>query len=714
MSSIKLNKKKQPLIANFFNPSPKNRTSTAISSSSSKSIPTTTPEKIANARANSFLARANSSNGGAFDELISSDTSFESPEVNNFRNPSLARSLSSISTATNTTSFSQSIDLTRDVVDLTDDQDIPNPRSSPIASRTASSRNPSITASSSTSTNIRPVKRGHSEILNVLDGNSRKAPKRVNLASYRSSLTTSPFMDFTNTDIPLSEEQKKVIKLIVGERLNVFYTGSAGTGKSVVLKELVKRLREKYSITKVGVTASTGLAACNIGGQTLHRYLGIGIGEGTPEKLASNIKKNPTNNKRWQGIKVLIIDEISMIDGLLFEKLNILGKILRKSDQPFGGIQVICTGDFYQLPPVTKNGATPKFCFQTNAWTETIQKTVLLTEVFRQKGDTELIDMLNAVRHGDTSMISSFAKLARRVNYDDGIEPTELYPTRREVKAANDSRLRNLQTKAKVYIADDRGDVRFRDSLESLMCEKELILKEGAQVMYLRNLDDDIVNGSIGTVMYFLTLTLWEKVLALYGEDALQKDSLVIAEMKLLSSLGAKNGIKNEANPTQIYESGVVNAEWDEESRQLFEKLPRERQTRMRELCNLAVTDRKSEWLPVIKFNVRNGELRMLCVQREEFKVDLVQGRLGNSEDNVLSRSQLPLLLSWALSIHKAQGQTINRLRVNLRTVFEKGQVYVALSRATCKETLEIVNFNADKIKVADVVRDFYNKLEKM
>lgn len=621
----------------------------------------TTPERVLASRSSSFLARK--SNNGGFEEIPSSDISFESPEVNNFRNPTLARSLSNM---TNNVLGDD------DIVDLTQDDPRSSPtsrKSQPILVRSGKSQHASVPVSVSASQGHikaqghKPgdiLKRSHSSIMDTLTGiPARKVPKRApTLAA-----TTSSLLDFSSSPVALSEEQKKVIKFVVQDGLNVFYTGSAGTGKSVVLRELVTRLNAKYYPSNVGVTASTGLAACNIGGQTIHRFLGIGLGEATVENLVAGIKKKPAILKRWKTLKVLIVDEVSMLHGNLFNKLNMLGKALRNSPLlPFGGIQIVCTGDFFQLPPVVKygSGQQSQFCFEVDSWRETIQKTILLTEIFRQKGDNELIDMLNSLRYGklDPTMIANFSKLTRKVHYSDGLEPTELFPLREDVKRANDLRLHNLPLRPVKYLAMDTTKDAFQlKMLENLMCERELTLKEGAQVMYLKNLDDDIVNGSIGTVKFFVTTSLWDKIEAIYGTEAIKDDDQVIEEIRLLSSK-VQAQTSTWDNPKEVA---------------IYDRIPMDRKSRFQQLLNFAMSEKQAELYPVIKFNVPNKEPRVILVQREEFRIDsarVMPGAGGGSapgDDSRLIRIQLPLLLSWALSIHKAQGQTINRLKIDLK-----------------------------------------------
>ena len=185
----------------------------------------------------------------------------------------------------------------------------------------------------------------------------------------------------------LSEEQHKVLTLVTEKEKSVFFTGSAGTGKSVLLRQIIKNLREFYKREpeRVAVTASTGLAACNVGGVTLHSFAGIGLGKEPVPELVKKIKRNAKARNRWIRTRVLIIDEISMVDGELFDKLEAIARTIRNNGRPFGGIRLVVTGDFFQLPPVPENGRIAKFAFDAVTWTTSIDHTIGLTQVFRQK-----------------------------------------------------------------------------------------------------------------------------------------------------------------------------------------------------------------------------------------------------------------------------------------------------------------------------------------
>ena len=246
----------------------------------------------------------------------------------------------------------------------------------------------------------------------------------------------------------LSDEQKKVFSLVVEEKKSVFFTGSAGTGKSVLMREIISHLRTKYlrEPGRVAVTASTGLAACNIGGVTLHNFGGIGLGKDDAPTLIKKIKRNIKAKNRWLHTKVLIVDEISMVDGDLFDKLETIARSIRGNARPFGGIQLVITGDFFQLPPVPDFGKVAKFAFDANTWKTSISHTIGLTQVFRQKDPGKLYpclrvqrilshpdfaNMLNEMRLGKLSSesIAKFRQLDRPLKDGEDLGATELYVT---------------------------------------------------------------------------------------------------------------------------------------------------------------------------------------------------------------------------------------------------------------------------------------------
>lgn len=185
----------------------------------------------------------------------------------------------------------------------------------------------------------------------------------------------------------LSEEQQHVLTLVIEKKKSVFFTGSAGTGKSVLMREIISSLRKKFvrEPDRVAVTASTGLAACNVGGVTLHSFAGIGLGKDDVPELVRKIKRNQKAKHRWMRTKILVVDEVSMVDGEMFDKLEAIARQIRNNARPFGGIQLVITGDFFQLPPVPDYNKVAKFAFDAATWKTSIEHTIGLHHVFRQR-----------------------------------------------------------------------------------------------------------------------------------------------------------------------------------------------------------------------------------------------------------------------------------------------------------------------------------------
>ncbi|MBS94873.1 MAG: hypothetical protein CL799_10575 [Chromatiales bacterium] len=470
----------------------------------------------------------------------------------------------------------------------------------------------------------------------------------------------------------LSKEQKHVMDLVVNRGQSVFFTGAAGTGKSVLMRAIIEELKKKYARDpeRVAVTASTGLAACNIGGTTLHSFSGIGLGKDPAPALIKKIRRNPKAKNRWLKVKCLIIDEVSMVDGDLFDKLSQIGRTIRNNGRPWGGIQLIITGDFFQLPPVPEKGGNSakdlvKFAFDASTWNTSIDHTIGLTEVFRQR-DPEFARMLNEMRVGKISPETerSFKALSRPLTFEDGVEMAQLYPTRSQVEASNENRLRALPGQPRRYEAIDTGDPQVRDKvLANMMSPKTLDLKIGAQVMLIKNLNETLVNGTLG------------KVIAFSDEKAFE-----------MQDGGDYNGEMDDAMAKARRKLASFKSKFDPED-------------------NPGASSGEGQLYPVVKFLDVYGTAKIILCQPEEWKVELPNGEVQ------ARRSQLPLILAWALSIHKAQGQTLERVTVDLGKVFEKGQAYVALSRATSQHGLQVKNFNKARVMAHPKVVQFYDRL---
>ncbi|QHS75226.1 DNA helicase PIF1 [Saccharomyces paradoxus] len=527
--------------------------------------------------------------------------------------------------------------------------------------------------------------------------------------------------------ICLSKEQESIIKLAENGH-NIFYTGSAGTGKSILLREMIKVLKSIYGRENVAVTASTGLAACNIGGITIHSFAGIGLGKGDADKLYKKVRRSRKHLRRWENIGALVVDEISMLDAELLDKLDFIARKIRKNHQPFGGIQLIFCGDFFQLPPVSKDPNRPtKFAFESKAWKEGVRMTIMLQKVFRQRGDVKFIDMLNRMRLGniDDETEREFKKLSRPLP-DDEIIPAELYSTRMEVERANNSRLSKLPGQVHVFNAIDGGaleDEELKERLlQNFLAPKELHLKVGAQVMMVKNLDATLVNGSLGKVIEFMDPETYFCYEALTNDPSMPPEKLetwaenpskIKAAMEREQSDGEESVVASRKSSVK---EGFAKSDMDEpvspldssvfdfmkrvktDDEVVLENIKRKEQL-MQAIHQNSAGKRR---LPLVRFKASDMSTRMVLVEPEDWAIE------DENEKPLVSRVQLPLMLAWSLSIHKSQGQTLPKVKVDLRRVFEKGQAYVALSRAVSREGLQVLNFDRTRIKAHQKVIDFY------
>ncbi|XP_064626458.1 ATP-dependent DNA helicase PIF1-like [Lineus longissimus] len=328
------------------------------------------------------------------------------------------------------------------------------------------------------------------------DDKENVLPKGKKLCTAISSLTKKPLVSLTR----LTKEQIKVLERVKSGQ-NIFFTGSAGTGKSFLLKRIIGALPPQHSFA----TASTGVAACHIGGTTLHAFAGIGSGKATLAQCVE-LASRPAVVQQWKKCRHLIIDEISMVDGDFFDKLEAIARIVRKKDEPFGGIQLILCGDFLQLPPVIKGSEKRKFCFQSRAWRKCISINMELTDVKRQS-DKSFISILQNIRVGRcTETISKILLATSRHTIDrDGIKATRLCTHKEDVNHINQINIDKLTTPSRKFNSSD-SDAEYLKVIDNLSPVNACLeLKEGAQVMLAKNLDvqKGLVNGARGVVVGF-------------------------------------------------------------------------------------------------------------------------------------------------------------------------------------------------------------------
>jgi ATP-dependent DNA helicase PIF1 len=447
----------------------------------------------------------------------------------------------------------------------------------------------------------------------------------------------------------------------------------------------------KHVLKKEGtfVTASTGIAAVNISGTTLHSFSGIGLGKDSQEKLAKDISDNKMKREKWQNAKVLIIDEISMIDGNLFDKIEYVARVVRKSSKPFGGLQLLLSGDFLQLPPVDRVGGKIKFCFMAQSWSRVVNEVVVLDRVFRQNSNL-LVDNLNELRLGKVTpaSIKMFTECVNRKFEDnhDGIEPTVLFPLKIEVKEINDKKLSELPgPPAKTFSWKEYGNQGPLDALKkNCNAVQDLLLKVHTQVMLIKNLNPlgGLVNGSRGVVVGFARI----------GDDVFEYSAEYDKKMKAGAGPGST--------------SSVTNAEEKKVEEKVEKSLEEEQQPSDDEYDDddTASDDGRDQTLyPIVQF-AKGGPRMLIVPDKWETKV---QGKM------VAKLVQIPLIHGWSLTMHKCQGMTLDRVEMSMKHIFEYAQAYVAFSRVRAIEDLRLLDFNAHVIRAHPAPKNFYEELIK-
>lgn len=445
--------------------------------------------------------------------------------------------------------------------------------------------------------------------------------------------------------ITLNEKQKIALEKIKSGK-NIFITGSAGVGKSLVIEHIRKWCRETDK--KVMVTATTGVAAASVGGMTFHSWAGIGLGKSAKKnmtdeekrleisKRAHYIKRNDKAKERYKQTEILIIDEISMLDYAFVEKVNKIAKDIRKSQRPFGGIQLVLTGDFYQLGPIQKERKKTKYLFEDYVWDELIDESVHLTEVFRQRS-LDFVTMLHKIRVGyvDKGMIQKLQSTSEnKLENEYGIIPTILFCKNADVNAINIRGVNRLEGKEYNFksidtFQDDEIHAIYKNSFTYL---EKVTLKVGAQVMLIKNLkiEEGLVNGSRGIV-------------------------------------------------TEIIDDDPIDSPGG-----------------------------------AVRVMFTDGNEHLIKPDAQEFKEEQEQHKDMEYIEPVIlaSRTQFPLKLAYALTVHKAQGLTIDYLHVDLKGAFSPGQAYVALSRATSFDTLKVTNFSKKCVIASKQVNEFYVRID--
>lgn len=324
--------------------------------------------------------------------------------------------------------------------------------------------------------------------------------------------------------ITLSDKQTQALEMFKNGE-NVLVIGSAGTGKSRLIQEM-RYVTEKTGNKRIAVCATTGIAAYNIGGVTINSYMGIGTGEHDVETLISRVERKRGMRERIRLTDIMIIDEISMMSGELFEKINAVCQALRRSTRPFGGMQVVLVGDFYQLTPVFKRNTTlyatedTRLLFESETFTKYFSpsNTVLLTSNYRQ-ADPVFVELLMRVRKGehteaDMNVLRGRMTTVIKPKREELDRAVYLVSANKHARVINLNNLKQIKSMTQKYIAsfEMKGDERITSELKNELVAQftqkgimETELKKGARVMLIKNLsvEQGLVNGSVGTIQDF-------------------------------------------------------------------------------------------------------------------------------------------------------------------------------------------------------------------
>lgn len=298
--------------------------------------------------------------------------------------------------------------------------------------------------------------------------------------------------------------QEEAFEVLIGGQ-NALITGQAGTGKTYLLAQFIEYLQNKKM--NVGITASTGIAATHLGGVTIHSWCGMGIKDTiTASDIKKLFSKNKSAIKRIQEADVLIIDEVSMLHAHQLDMINEICCRVRTGLGPFGGLQVVLCGDFFQLPPVSKVKNRGDFVHLSSAWEQMDITVCYLEKQYRQSENNDLYRLLNEIRESRVTE-ESCQLLAERIRhpFDDGVIPTKLYTHNFNVDEYNLIRLAELDEPESVFVMATGGeDFIVNQMKKGCLAPEDLRLKVGAVVMFVsNNFAKGYVNGTTGVIIGF-------------------------------------------------------------------------------------------------------------------------------------------------------------------------------------------------------------------
>lgn len=343
---------------------------------------------------------------------------------------------------------------------------------------------------------IDQISNNYKAISNNLNGIKKESKNLIKSDNLEIKLLLNNMISVVENTKNLNEEQTDGF-ILANRGKNLFITGSGGTGKSFLIKEIIKNFNKNKK--KIGITGSTGAAASLIGGTTIHSFLKIGLAKDTAVELYEKLKfKNLAYIKKLKALEILIIDEISMIDNILFSKICKFLSLVKEINKPFGNIQLILCGDFCQLPPIQNT-----YCFESKVWGKLNLNMISLTKQIRQDTDNEFKNILSKLRFGNMDdEIFNKLKLLKKNKLTSLVKPTILYSKNVNINEINSNEYNKLikenkeqEYKFKIrYDEFDKKIARVVNGLES----DHISLCKGLQVMITNNIDipNNLVNGT--------------------------------------------------------------------------------------------------------------------------------------------------------------------------------------------------------------------------
>lgn len=412
-------------------------------------------------------------------------------------------------------------------------------------------------------------------------------------------------MELKDANIDLTNCQKEALSILESTE-NVFLTGGAGTGKSFLIRKFLKQKDSK----KFPVLASTGAAAVLVGGRTFHSFFSLGIMEGGVEATIEKALKDNKLVGRLKSIEGFVLDEVSMIPSSAFRAAEAISRLVLDPSLAWGGLQVICVGDFAQLPPISRQNSQKEWCFRDPSWRASQFQNVILRQNMRSQDD-QFLKILSDLRKGEiTEELIHFLELHTQ-DVDDDFEAMRLFPRREQVDSFNELKLDEIPDSPEIYHTIYSGAEKYVNTLKkNAPIGEKLVVKNSAFVMLRHN--DPIgrfVNGSLGTIR------------------EMNKDEIGI----------------------ELLDGSYVRVE----------RIP---------------------------FSLLNADGEVVAVG-----------------------SNFPISLAYASTIHEAQGTTLDRMVVDLKSLWEPGHAYVAVSRVKSPNGLFIKSWNKSSIKVDPIVQKYYD-----